>query len=158
MTYDYRNPDGRLLFQVVRGPGKKFTQRRPNPAKPGEWLYTLQGVQRVLYRLPEVLAAAVDEWVLVVEGEKDADRLASEDLVATTNPGGAGNWRTEYGQALAGRKVAVLPDKDEPGLRHAHQVAASQVLEPGQTPERLWERTAHRVSRNRPGSGRESRT
>jgi putative DNA primase/helicase len=37
------------------------------------WIWNLDGVRRVPYRLPEVIAA---ETVFVVEGEKDADRLA----------------------------------------------------------------------------------
>ena len=49
----------------------------------------MQGVERVLYRLPEVLAAG-EVWV--VEGEKDADSLAALGIVATCNAGGAGKW------------------------------------------------------------------
>ena len=42
-------------------------------------MWSLQGVERVLYRLPEVVGAvARDELVLFVEGEKDADALAAE--------------------------------------------------------------------------------
>ena len=52
----------------------------------------MKGVRRVLYRLPELLARP-DEPVYVVEGEKDADRLASMGLLATTNSGGAGKWQ-----------------------------------------------------------------
>ncbi|MGQ0849829.1 MAG: hypothetical protein ACT4OP_12095 [Actinomycetota bacterium] len=46
-------------------------------------------MRRVLYRLPEVLA--VSGTIYVGEGEKDADRLASLGLIATTNPMGAGS-------------------------------------------------------------------
>ena len=59
------------------------------------------------------------------EGEKDADRLGTYDLVATTNPMGAGKWRDEYAEALRGRAVAILPDNDEPGRQHALEVARS---------------------------------
>ncbi len=56
------------------------------------------------YRLPELAAADPRRSVFVVEGEKDADRLAALGAVATCNPGGAGKWRPEFGAHLAGRR------------------------------------------------------
>src|SRR5690242_14583334 len=38
-TYDYRDRDGRLLYQVVRFEPKDFRQRRPNGA--GGWVWNL---------------------------------------------------------------------------------------------------------------------
>lgn len=120
VAYDYRDESGNLLYQVCRYPGKKFLQRRPN--RSGGWSWNLRGVRRVLYRLPE-LVAAPDATVHITEGEKDADRLAREGLTATTNSGGAGKWREEYVEALEDRDVVVLPDNDESGRKHARKVA-----------------------------------
>jgi hypothetical protein len=61
--------------------------------------------------------------VFITEGEKDVDRLMSLNLCATTNPMGAGKWKRDYSDWLRGRKVAILPDNDEPGRAHAQQVA-----------------------------------
>ena len=124
--YDYRDEGGELLFQVVRTPapdGKTFRQRRPD-GRDG-WIWDVEGVRRVLYRLPELLAADPSETVFLVEGEKDADNLARGGLTATTNPGGAGKWRPEYSATLRGRHVAILPDHDEVGRQHAADVARS---------------------------------
>ncbi|MEW6770443.1 MAG: DUF927 domain-containing protein [Bacillota bacterium] len=122
--YSYTNESGKLLFEVLRFPGKRFVQRRPDGA--GGWVYNLKGVRRVLYRLPEVLAAVNENrTVFIVEGEKDADNLARLGLAATTVPGGAGKWRQEYSEVLRGADVVVLPDNDEPGHKHAEQVAKS---------------------------------
>ncbi|MBE0567946.1 MAG: hypothetical protein IH621_18475 [Krumholzibacteria bacterium] len=121
-TYDYTDENGKLLFQVVRKPGKKWAQRRPG--KNGGWAWNVKGVRRVLYRLPELIARP-DEPVYVVEGEKDADRLASIGLLATTNPAGAGKWQDKYADTLCGRDVVILPDNDDPGRKHAAQVARS---------------------------------
>ena len=123
--YDYRGEHGRLLFQVVRKPGKKFVQRRPDPATPGRWLWNLGNVGRVLSRLPELNAADPALPVLIPEGEKDADRLRSLGLIATCNPGGAGKWRAAYSEALRGRDVVLLPDNDEAGRKHAETVGQS---------------------------------
>ena len=122
-TYDYQDERGDLRYQVVRYQPKAFRQRRPDGA--GGWIWNLKGVDRVLYRLPELLAADPNASVFVVEGEKDADRLSKAGLLATTTPGGAGKWRDEYSRSLAGRGVVLIPDNDEPGRRHVEQVAHS---------------------------------
>lgn len=56
-TYAYTDEDGWLLFECVRFTPKTFRQRRPDTAKPGAWVWNLEGVRRVLYRLPELKAA-----------------------------------------------------------------------------------------------------
>lgn len=122
-AYDYRDEGGALLYQSLRFEPKDFRQRRPDGS--GGWTYKLNGARRVPYRLPELLAAPPSETVFIVEGEKDADRLTSLGLVATTNAGGAGKWRDEFGEALRGRRVVIIPDNDEPGREHAARVARS---------------------------------
>ncbi len=122
MTYDYVDEKGQVLYQIVRKSNKQFPVRRPDGD--GGWQSGLGGAQRVLYRLPEVLARS-GEPVFVAEGEKDADRLHKEGLLATTNPFGAGTWRQEYSDVLLGRDVIVLVDNDEPGKNHAKGVASS---------------------------------
>jgi len=121
--YDYRDEQGTLLFQAVRFSPKSFSQRQPDGQ--GSWMYNLRGVRRVLYRLPELLAADPQRSVFLCEGEKDADLLWKKGLVATTNPMGAGKWRDEYAEPLIGREVIILPDNDEPGRNHAEAIAAS---------------------------------
>jgi putative DNA primase/helicase len=120
--YDYRDETGALLFQVIRFPGKKIRNRGPD----GTW--KLNGARRVLYRLPELLAADPAATVYVVEGEKDADTLRRHGLVATTNPHGAGKWqmvRIDAENILRNRKAIVCADNDPEGIRHARTVAAS---------------------------------
>ncbi len=119
-TYDYRDERGELLFQVVRLPGKRFRQRRRGEG--GGWVWNVKGVRRVLYRLPELLANP-DKTVYLVEGEKDADRLRASGLLATTVPGGANKWRDDYSAVLQEREVVIVPDNDQPGQKHAVQIA-----------------------------------
>ena len=119
-NYDYLDETGTLLYRVVRGPGKKFWQQRPDGN--GGWEKNLQGVRRVLYRLPELIARP-DETVYVVEGEKDANRLHAAGLLATTNSGGAGKWKPSHSESLRGRSVVIIPDNDKVGREHAVQVA-----------------------------------
>ena len=122
-TYDYRDAACELLFQVVRFEPKDFRQRRPDGN--GGWIWELGDTPRVLYRLPELLQVDPRQWVFVVEGEKDVDNLAALGLVATCNPGGAGKWgKLSDDSALHGRRVAEIPDKDDPGRRHGQDVIA----------------------------------
>lgn len=122
-TRDYTDEDGQLLFQTVRYEPKDFTQRRPDGK--GGWIWNIQGVRRVLYRLPELIAANPAKPVFIGEGEKDVDRLWDTELVATTNPMGAKKWSPEYSGYLEGRHVVVIPDNDGAGQGHAAQIAKS---------------------------------
>jgi len=121
-TYDYCDEAGQLLYQVCRYEPKDFRVRRPAN---GGWVWNLNGTRRVLYRLPALLTAEPGAQVIIVEGEKDADRLAGLGLIATTSLGGAGKWRAEYNGTLAGRDVVIVPDNDDPGRGHAQKIGAS---------------------------------
>ena len=123
-SYPYTDADGGLLFEVVRFHPKDFRQRRPNGQ--GGWDWNLADVQRVPYRLPQVLAAIqAGELIAIAEGEKAADALAALGIPATCSSGGAGKWNlADYGQWFHGADVIVLPDNDKPGREHAAEVAA----------------------------------
>lgn len=122
-TYDYVDENGELLYQVCRTEPKGFFQRKPHPQ--GGWIKSLEGVRRILYRLPELLKADKSTTVYVCEGERDVDALCKLGLVATTNPSGASKWHEDYNEHLRGRHVVLLPDNDEAGRKHAEQVASS---------------------------------
>jgi DNA primase len=78
--------------------------------------------RRVLYRLPELLAADPAAPVFLVEGEKDGETPRALGLIATTNPMGAAGWKREYAVSLAGRTVIICPDYDTPGMRRDRQI------------------------------------
>jgi hypothetical protein len=116
--YDYVDERGTLLYQVCRYEPKDFRQRRPNGK--GDWIWNLDGIMTVIYNLPQVLTA---ETVFVVEGEKDAEALRQIGVTATTNPMGASKWKEHFNKYLAGKNVVIVPDNDEPGRKHAEDVA-----------------------------------
>jgi hypothetical protein len=123
-TYDYTDESGKLLYQCCRYEPKDFRQRRPDGK--GGCIWNLDGVRRVLYRLPEVLKA---QSVCVTEGEKDADNLCSLGFTATTNPYGAGKWRNEFTETLRGKDVVVFSDVgDEGGAGERHTAQVIQSL------------------------------
>jgi RNA binding exosome subunit len=130
--YDYPDENGEVLFQAVRLDPKDFRQRRKprpedDPSKiKGGWVWSLEGVRRVPYRLPELLeGVSMGHPVYIAEGEKGVEALARLGVIATCSPMGAGKWRDEYNEHLAGADVVILPDNDKPGEDHADMVAKS---------------------------------
>ena len=106
---------------------------------------------RVLYNLPQVIAATV---VIVVEGEKDADNVQALGLcdaggnaiAATCNSFGAasaapvveaptlpvpaqddGKWLAEYSDVLVGKRVVILFDRDLAGMNHAFGAVKASI-------------------------------
>jgi 5S rRNA maturation endonuclease (ribonuclease M5) len=118
--YPYFDEHGSKLYDVVRFENPK--DFRPLHSS-GQWTF---GARRVIYRLPELLAADPGELVFVVEGEKDVDNLRRLGAVAVCNPMGAGKWgvsEESARSALDRRRVVIIPDRDRPGRDHALDVA-----------------------------------
>lgn len=115
--YDYTDADGKLVNQVVR---------YEHPEKPKEFLqctprgWGLGDVVPPLYNLPALRGS---DWIVMVEGEKDADTLIKLGFPATTVCMGAGKWRDEYVQEFAGKHLILMPDNDEVGRAHALNIA-----------------------------------
>jgi hypothetical protein len=124
-TWKYYDLHGKIVASVMRfdlADGSK--QFRP-------WCYkTIDGQQkwvmgapdrRPLYNLPEV---GTSPTVVLVEGEKCAEALRSVGIVATTAMQGAKApiEKTDW-TPLAGKKVIIWPDKDEPGFEYAKAAA-----------------------------------
>jgi P4 family phage/plasmid primase-like protien len=132
-TYSYRAAAGDVVFEVVRYEPKDFRQRRPDGS--GGWIWNLNGIAPLPYRLPELLEHRQGP-IFVVEGEKDVDALSEIGLTATCNPGGAAKpsengkdykskWPSSFAEFFMGKDVVVMPDNDEAGRAHAKAVAAS---------------------------------
>lgn len=126
IEYSYVDEAGAELFQAVRltrpDGGKDFRQRHRGDQ--GQWIWNLNGVRRVLYRLPQVIqAVARGQVIWLVEGEKDVATVERLGQVATTNPMGAGKWQPEYTESLRGSVVHIIADADRVGRDHARTVA-----------------------------------
>lgn len=116
--FDYTDEVGKVLYQVVRRFGKKFSQRRPDGH--GGSIWGLGSVTRVPFRLEKVRHA---DFTAVVEGEKDVLTLERIGMIATCNNGGAGNFDERLAPYFADKHVAIFPDNDDPGRSHAVKVA-----------------------------------
>jgi len=122
-VYDYFDAKGTLVHQTLRYEPKDFRQRRPDPDKPGEYIWSLKGIETVLYNLPAVLQAKADgQSIYLTEGEKDASTLTVMGFTTTCNPMGAGKWEDSYTSSLTGADVVLFPDNDVAGKKHAELV------------------------------------
>ncbi len=122
-AYPYHDEHGRLVYEIVRCEPKEFRMRRPDGQ--GGWIWSLKGIQRVMYRFPDLHGYT---RVYFVEGEKDANALVALGLPATTTAGGVTGWRDKYADQLVAagvEEVIVLPDNDDPGREYATKVAAA---------------------------------
>lgn len=128
--YRYRDEDGLVLFEVMRvdfpNGGKRIFQRHPDPTAPHGHAWNLDGVRRVLYRLPDVIKAVREGHTIhVAEGEKCVhalQRVIPKGEEATCNPMGAGKWEVVYGQVLSGANVVLYADSDDAGRQHMRDV------------------------------------
>lgn len=132
-AFPYVDENGALLFEVHRKergeslPGVKPVKDFPvsHPGADGSRVWGMNGVRRVLFRLPNVIEAVAEERrVLIAEGEKCAIALESLGFTATTTPFGAGGWGKDgidvygYAEPLRGAHVVLFPDNDAKGEEH----------------------------------------
>lgn len=120
--YPYTDENGNSIYEKVRQPGKKFTQRRPDGA--GGYVFNLKGVTRLLYHLDRLIKTNPDETIFITEGEKDVETLEKFGLVATTS-GAADSWRDEFKKYFENRNVVIVPDQDEPGQKLCNKIIES---------------------------------
>lgn len=133
-VWTYRDARGDPLIVVARWNTSRGKTIRPVYRVDGGWVHGAPPPPRPLYRLPELLASAVDEPVVVVEGEKCADAVAEIGFVATTSWGGAAAAHNADWSPLCGRDVWIIPDCDDAGrgyardvVRHAYAAGARAV-------------------------------
>ncbi|MEX2205497.1 MAG: AAA family ATPase [Myxococcota bacterium] len=135
--YVYRDEAGVPRFEVTRkhldplGKKKKFPPARIEPdGTRVRGQGCLDGVKRLLYRLPELRAGVkAGKPVYIVEGEKDVEALVERGHVATCNPGGTGGgWKKSYNRHLKGANVKIVQDKDNGGQGQKHALKVEKSL------------------------------
>lgn len=134
-AYVYTNAIGEAIARKVRTADKRFWWERPDASARRGWRPGLDAGADApcLYRRRELHGALL---VFIVEGEKSADRLQGLGLVATCGTAGASTWKAS-GDLLPvlapDAVIAILPDHDPPGERHAEHVAADLHAHQGDT-------------------------
>lgn len=122
----YQSATGEFVFQHYRvsdpaSPrGKRFGYRVPTAivdkqVQGWKW-FKPSGADALLYKLPLVLAHP-DRWILVTEGEADADAALSRGFLATSHHGGAGKFTVAQAESLVRHRgrIALVADNDPAG-------------------------------------------
>lgn len=123
MVFPYRDRRGRLVGYVLR---VEFDDRKITPAilwmendKTGfrGWCHGSMPEPRPLYGLDRFAAAPEAAPIALGEGEKTADALARlmPSMAAMSWLGGSKAYAKSKWDTLAGRRVVLFPDNDEPG-------------------------------------------
>ena len=111
--YFYHDENGNVLHMVVKmshpSKNKEFLQRTSQ-----RW--GLGDVVPVLYNRA---AWRDSRWVVIVEGEKDADTLKAWGIPSTTNAGGSKKWLEQYNEQFDGKDVLICRDNDDAGKAHS---------------------------------------
>ena len=127
IEYVYEDLEGNPVVKAVRKPPKEFhvehwtedgwkLGKGPNPIP--------------LYRIRDVrMAKRSGRTILVVEGEKDVDRLWLEGVASTAVLFGASkkSWETTDTSLLDGADVVVVGDNDDKGREHAAMIVESLI-------------------------------
>jgi len=122
-TWDYQSADGTLIARVYRydpEPGRK--EFRPWDVRARMWRAP---DPRPLYNQPAIASA---RQVVLVEGEKCAQALIQQGIVATTAMNGARAPidKTDW-SPLHRKDVVIWPDRDPPGWDYAEAAARACV-------------------------------
>ena len=124
--HSYRSKDGSEVGRVyvrLSENGKKVSQWSAAASSYTGWIGEKMNAP-IWYRLPEI---EEHDNVLIVEGEKCADAVASLNMqgAVTTWPGGASAKLDALDLGpLRGRDVILWPDNDAPGLKVMNRLAA----------------------------------
>jgi hypothetical protein len=123
---EYQSADGSFILTESGKRKKKFRQKRPDPDKAGRWIWNVDGVPAILYRLPQLIeAVSLGHTIYVAEGEAKVELLRRWNVSATCCAGGAEKWLPEHSDYLRGADAVILPDNDDSGRKHRDVIGAS---------------------------------
>lgn len=141
VTHQYEDADARVVGVIGRWERDDGKQIRPVSLIDGAWRLEAMPSPRPLYRVSQL---ADSDTIVVVEGEKCADVAVRIGYAGTTSAGGShGAHKTDWSIAK-GKRVIVLPDRDDAGEAYAKAVVAL-AQSAGATDVcivRLWEHEA----------------
>jgi hypothetical protein len=131
-TYQYRDAIGNVRYEVERHEqtNASTAPRAPKRQKKfpqfaivnGKRVSGMKGVERLLYRLPEI---APKPQVMLLEGEKCVDVAVGLGFDASCNSGGSSAWLPGLADSLEGKDVIVVPDNDAAGEKWLADVIVS---------------------------------
>lgn len=132
-VWEYHTATGELWGLVCRfetAEGKQvlpYTCHAPGAsgaASAGGWKWAGFDEPRPLYNLPDILARP-EAPIIITEGEKAAEaaKRLYKGAVASCWQGGTNAWRKADWGVVAGRRVILWPDADEPGRKAMAEVA-----------------------------------
>ena len=119
--WEFTSPTGDVLY-IQRHKREYYRKVGEDLWRGGEG--ALDGVPKVLYNLPELVAGVqAGKPIYHLEGPKDVETARARLGVVATTSGATSSWRPEFKSWYVGADVVVVPDNDAPGLKYAETVA-----------------------------------
>lgn len=125
--FKYRDESGTVLYVVETKKNGAKAVRRPDPADPNKWLWSVDNTRRLIYRLHEITQISTSETIFLAPDEEQADIIWQKGLFATTHAFGPGHWDDGYARQLAKRPVVILVPGDAEAKDHAERMALALV-------------------------------
>jgi hypothetical protein len=123
--YRYLDEEGKHLYDQVKFPGKQFRFRRITD---NGWVWGLMGSRKILYNLFGLVKyKGFYDVVLIVDGEKDANRARNLGYMATCAPGGMNKWAPGYVKFFIDQDVIIVKDRDSDDTAEKDHNAAEIV-------------------------------
>ncbi len=123
-------PNKEAEYLYAGGQLKKIKYRRSDGSKYCTWLHKeadgnwVKGRNNIAPGLYCCHQLDNTESLFIVEGEKDVENMAKAGMVAVSLPDGSqSKWEAAYEKILSGKKIAILPDNDAPGMKYAQMCA-----------------------------------
>jgi hypothetical protein len=130
--HEYRDCEGKLLYWRARARNQETGEKWIRPLRLVGGGFALEAPKfpsgNPLYRLP-ALCSEPDGHVMLVVGERCADRLNEIGVLATTSGSAQSAGHADW-SPLAGRSVCIWPDNDPAGYKYAEE-AAERLLRIG---------------------------
>lgn len=110
--------NNKIVFPVYSPEGKYlFAKYRRNPFSEEGSKYTYErGASCQLYAADKIKNK---KTIIISEGENDCLTLWSHDLPAVSGTGGAGTFKDEWSDLLAGKEMFICLDNDDAGMKGA---------------------------------------
>ena len=122
--WTYKDEAGKVTGYVARFENEKGKDIVPyfNQNQQGKWYGGAPKGPRPFYGLNFIAGTPQDLTIWIVEGEKCAEVLQGARRLAITSMGGTNAARFTDWSLLAGRKVRIWSDYDQPGKKYAEEV------------------------------------
>lgn len=119
-----KDENGNKIFGISEGDyyfsNGTWKKIKEESQKSNKWRH-FTASKRVLYNVQELIKRKND-IIFLASGERNAQDIIDRGLLAVSNISGESSWDNSYNSFFRGRKVIILEDNDETGLKRSERL------------------------------------